>query len=131
VSLAILLGVTVAAAGCGPDYGHTGLSLITTPPVAVTLDQPISLPTGIGVGILARPVDTGGHEWPLPDPGASDDFQLFSSDSTILEVVALPATREYLLLAHSAGTAELLISVGGQGVDEIPVDVEPQQPPPQ
>ena len=119
LALAAPLALILALPACQPRFGYLEITVKSSPPVPVSVrDQAFEIPVGIAVLIHAEPVSDN-----MNDYVATDDVDLITQKSAILDVEPGPDDRTFVLVGVSPGDTCVDVFINGSREECIPATV--------
>jgi hypothetical protein len=119
----MILGLAGSAlVGCGPSFDHLDVTLVTVPPLPVSVGPTnVDLPVGVAVGVSATPFDTNGEK--MDDDVA---VALIPKNASVIGVEANIDERGFVFFGVGPGTTSISVEVDHQRRFDIPVTVKLQ-----
>lgn len=117
----MVVGASLAVAGCGPDYDHTEIN-----------NAKPSLPGGrISYSRLEVPVGSlvTAHIVSYDDKHAPMAMGLFTKDATVIDVQNVVSEHDYAFFGLRPGVTEVEMTAGGKVVLIVTAVVTEQTPP--
>lgn len=132
-SFGVVAALAVALGGC-TSFDELDFTYRSVPPAGLTVDvsfDQIRIPEGVGVGVVARPLDDG------IEMEVDTEVDLESKNPGVLVVGRSQANEleeedegkenwSFLLYGASAGSTEVAVRIDGELVARIPATVDAQ-----
>ncbi|MDB4938680.1 MAG: hypothetical protein JWP87_5652 [Labilithrix sp.] len=122
LACALLAALALGLGGCGPDYDHTDIASVRSPPAPLTGHVDYArVQVSLGAVVTA-------HIVPYDDDHKVMSVDLRSKDPSVVEVTNVVSDHDYAFLGMKTGTTEVELRADGHLVLILTAVVTDQPP---